>query len=282
MEKLKELIEREKRKNPKEFLDAERKGELLHYLGPAMKKANINPALLNQYCKERSHDSDLHKQIETFIDTVSVNLDESLYEPYYQSNTPPNNMGIADVMAAHRASGNIRTKLKRLKVFCALGSVICLGVGVRYLTSRYIIHAAVFCVAAADLLRISYNAYDKKYCSLFLTMIGGNVTRLTDTIFKFAKSVVGMTDPQDDPLLRLRNEVLWGNLLQDTFVQKLYHKVCSPLTKLQPVFVYFSPCPMLSHVGSHRSRRPRRTTAECTLLPCWYRWWGLPEACSSI
>lgn len=226
MDKLKELIESERRRNPKEFIDAERKGELLHYLEKSLKKAQINPALLNQYLKERPHETDLSNQIEAFVDKTSVLLDESLFEPFYQSTVPSDNMGIADVMAAHRSSrSRIGTALKRIKVACALSSLLCFGLGVRYGVSRYIIHAGMFCVASLDLLRISYNAYDKKYCSLYLEMIGGSLSKVTDTIFKFAKTIVGMADPEEDPLIRLRQEIIWRNLFRDTFIMQLYLKV---------------------------------------------------------
>jgi hypothetical protein len=225
MDRLKELIDQERRRNPKEFIDAERKGELLYYLENALKKANINPALLNQYCKERPNDTDLGNQIETFVETASGLLDDVLFEPYYASQASPNNLGIADVMAAFRASGGTYKPLKQLKVGCALTSILCLGLSVRYGMSRYIPHSFVFLAMAADLLRVSYNCYDKKYCSLYLHMIGGSVSKLTDTIFKFAKSVVGMAEPSDDPLLRLRSEIVWANVLQDTLLQQLYFKV---------------------------------------------------------
>jgi hypothetical protein len=265
MDKLKEVIENERRRNPKEFMDAERNGELLHYLSPAMKKANINPALLNQYCKERQkpHEKDAVQQVEVFITTVSSALDETLYEPYYHSHTPPNNMGIADVMASYRANGRIRTTLKKLKVVCAFGSLLCFGVGVRYLTSRYLLHAGAFMFAAADLLRISYNSYDKKYCSLFLEMVGGNVSKLTDTIFKFAKSVVGMSEPHDDPLIKLQSEILWSNLMQDTLALTLYKKVRAELYCCG----FFMVLVLIVVSSSQYSfKSPRRNTARATAL----------------
>ena len=225
MDKLKELIETEKRRNPKEFIDAERKGELLHYLEKALKKANINPALLNQYCKEQIPENGVLDQIESFVQSASFHLDDTFYEPFYQHNLPSNNMGIADVMAAFRTNSKIIKPLKRIKVFCALSSLFFFGIGIQYGMRRWIPHAILFLGLSADLFRISYNCYDKKYCSLYLHMIGGNVSKLTDTIFKFAKSVVGISEPEDDPLLRLRTEIVWRNLLEDTILQFIYHKV---------------------------------------------------------
>lgn len=51
------------------------------------------------------------------------------------------------------------------------------------------------------------------------------MSSIADTIFKFAKTVVGVSDPSEDPLFKLRTEIIWTNLGDDTITLKIFEKV---------------------------------------------------------
>ena len=76
-----------------------------------------------------------------------------------------------------------------------------------------------------DLLHISYNCYDKRYCSLYINMIGGDMSKVGDTIYKFVKSAIGITDNSQDPLIKLYTEIQWNLVLTDTISKALLSKV---------------------------------------------------------
>lgn len=226
MDKVKQVIDAEKRRDPSGFAKAEKNGELLSFLGPAFRRAKIDPTVLQQYCDSGRMQSGEPVGLDDYVDLASGTLDEIFFEPFYQHQLPSNNLGIADTMASFRSAGHISTTLKRIKVACAVTSLISFALSIRYGMTHYFLHAIVLGILAADLFRISFNCYEKKYCSLYLDMIGGSAVKITETIFKFAKAAVGISDPADDPFVRLRTEIVWRNLIQDTIILGLVHKVC--------------------------------------------------------
>ena len=221
-DRVQEVIDSEKRRDPKGFRTAEEKGELLQFLDSALKKANVNPVHLERLLSE-SIGEDIG--LEAYIDMASSSLDEVIFEPFYEHQLPSNHMGLAEVMSNLRSSSQILVPLKRIKVCSASAALLCFGLAIRYGIKKYILHSALLFVLAADLLRVSYNCYDRKYCSLYLNMIGGTASRAADTIFKFVTTMVGLTEPEQDPFIGLRKEIVWKNLAQDTFMQALYMKV---------------------------------------------------------
>lgn len=220
MDKLKSVIAEEKRRDPKGYQAAEEKGELLQFLDPALKKANVNPVLL-----KRLEEENVSFSIESYVDLASETLDDIFYEPFYHHQLPSNHMGLAEVLSNLRSSSQILIPLKRIKVLCAISALFCFGLSIRYAIGKYIPHSLVLLLFAGDLFRVSYNCYDKKYCSLYLHMIGGNPIRAADTIFKFVSSMVGISEPSVDPFVGLRKEIVWKNLVQDTMLRTLYYKV---------------------------------------------------------
>lgn len=226
MEKLKQVIDSEKRRNPTGFTRAEKNGELLTFLEPALRKAKIDPALLHRYHINgaASNNGEL-AHLDDYIELASSTLDEIFFEPFYQHQLPDNHLGIADAMTTFRSAGHISGLLKKIKVMCATISLFCFALSIRYGMTHWVLHSLALFAIAADSFRISFNCYEKKYCSLYLNTIGGSAMKLMETIFKFAKSIVGVSDPADDPFVRLRSEISWGSLIQDTILLGLYHKV---------------------------------------------------------
>jgi hypothetical protein len=218
--KLQALIARKKRADPAGFQAAEASGGLYKYLEADMRRENIDLSVLSEYQSLNGVGD-----VDIFIQNAAHHLDDIFFDPLYNAQLPSNHMGIAEVMTNYRSAKNVILPLQRVKVVSALGSLICFSMFVRCVLRGYIPYAVIYVVAAADLLRISYNSFDKKYCSLYLNMIGGTVGNVADTIFKFAKTVIGIAEQSEDPFLRLRKEVIWALLIEDTMVQTIYRKV---------------------------------------------------------
>lgn len=46
-----------------------------------------------------------------------------------------------------------------------------------------------------------------------------------ETLFQMAKTAVGLAEPGEDPMLKLKYDVVWSILAEDTITKKLYLKV---------------------------------------------------------
>jgi hypothetical protein len=214
---LKQLIAAKKRSDPAGFRQAESRGELLSYLKEDLKRARIDPSVLS------SHLGNQAGTFDEYVDIASFHVDEVLFEPYYENNIKSNNLGLADVMTKFRVSQS--RPLKNIKVAAALSSALCLGFAVISTVRGRPVYSLLYGLCFSDLLRISYHCYDKKYCSLYLESIGGSAANLADSIFKFAKSAMGITPSTEDPLVRFQSEVLWENLVQGSTTVMLVGKV---------------------------------------------------------
>lgn len=228
-ENLKQIIARKRKDDPTGFSKAERNGSLQKYLEGDMRRAGIDLSefsTLNQPATTNPI-----QDVEKYVQIGSEWLDENLFEPHYKTNRAENHMGVAEGLAALKSSKKIEYRLRNLKVFCAISSLMCFGLGISQLMRARLPHAVILLLCSADLLRISYNCYIKNYCSIYINSLGGNVSKVADTIFKFAKSAVGITDSSDDPFVKLKAEIIVSNLIHNTFSLNIYHKIQESLRK---------------------------------------------------
>jgi hypothetical protein len=151
---------------------------------------------------------------------------------------------MSETLAACRSSIRIQKKLTNTKVFFAFLSVFFFSFSVfSFMNSRggAILKSAFLMFFSLDFLRVSYNCFIKKYCSNFIKIYFGDVAKTTSSIFKAAKSALGVTDPSEDPLLQIKHDVIWTMLLEDTLSQHLYIKVIIYYSNsffLYPVFFF--------------------------------------------
>jgi hypothetical protein len=220
---LRAIIAAKKQVDPAGYRQAEARGELLSYLRDDLKRAKIDPSALNQLNRTNRTNNQVGA-FDEVVETVSFHLDEVLYLPYYESNLASNHLGLADVMTKFRTCRNNRP-LKNLKVAAAVSSILCVGLALSSTLKGRILFAGLYGVCAADLLRISYHCYDKKYCSLYLESTGGSAANLADSMFKFAKTAMGLAPPQEDPFVRFQTEIVWENLVQGSLCMQLVSKV---------------------------------------------------------
>ena len=229
--KLKRIIEKKSKDDPEGFHKAFNNGDLLHYLSHDLKNANIDKSTLSVYLdslmkkKNTNNTSSKEFNVEEMLDSVSSFLDENIYEPYHQGNKSSNYMGIAEVLSKYKSSATIMPYLKKLKVVSASISLFGVALAIRNMTKGRVPQALLLGAASFDLLHISYNCYDKRYCSLYINMIGGDMSKVGDTIYKFVKSAIGITDNSQDPLIKLYTEIQWNLVLTGTITNILLSKV---------------------------------------------------------
>ena len=226
--KLKRIIEKKTNEDPEGFRKAFNNGDLLHYLKYELKNANIDPSVLSSYINssmKKKHTTSKDFNLDETIGSASSFLDENIYEPYYQSHVSNNYMGVAEVLAKYKSSATIMPYLKKLKVVSAAISLFGVVFAIRNLTQSKLPQALLLGVISIDLFRISYNCYDKRYCSLYVNMIGSDISKVGDTIYKFVKSAIGITDNSQDPLIKLYTEIQWSLVLKDTITEVVLSKV---------------------------------------------------------
>lgn len=231
--KLKRIIEKKTNDDPEGFRKAFNNGDLQHYLSHDLKNANIDKSALSVYLdslmkkkkKNTSNSASKEFNFDEMLDSVSSFLDENIYEPYHQGTKSSNYMGIAEVLSKYKSSATIMPYLKKLKVVSAAISLFGVVFAIKNMTQGRVPQALLLGAVSFDLLHISYNCYDKRYCSLYINMIGGDMSKVGDTIYKFVKSAIGITDNSQDPLIKLYTEIQWNLVLTDTISKALLSKV---------------------------------------------------------
>jgi len=228
------IINEKKKSDPRGYSKALNDNCLLEYLSADLRRAKINTSMLKidkngqisisvpSHTMKRNIDNDT---ILDYFDTISATLDDNLFEPYYQSTLSANHMNMAETMAAFKSSQKIQERLKNTKVVCGVSSFLLFSYSLYSLMTGNVLKSAFCFYASADLLRVSYNCYTKNYCSIFIRKYFGNVAKLGDTLFQMAKSVVGLTEPEDSPLIKLKEGIILDILMEDTLSKILYLKV---------------------------------------------------------
>ena len=134
-------------------------------------------------------------------------------------------MNIADTIAKCKPSKKIEEKLKYIKVSSAFISFFAFSYSIFSIMRGGIPKAGLFLFLSADFLRVSYNSYINAYCSIFIRKYFGSVSKTGETIFRMVQSAVGLTEPADDPLIKMKSDVVWNILVEDTLTKALYLKV---------------------------------------------------------
>ena len=248
--KILKLVNRKKREDPEGFQKAARNNDLVYYLGKELEREGIDASVLRSYLADagsgssrsragsgsrpavrrgNTSSSSASNDIDQYVATASDVLDELIYDPVYCAVRANEHTSLVESMAAVKNSSHIGTQLGRVKVFSAFTGLLCLGYALSSFSRGGPIKSLVLLLFSADLFRVSFNCYTKNYCSIFLHTVGGDINKLTKTVFQFAKTAVGMSDPAEDPFIRLKHEVMWELLLHKSFVEMLIKKVRTSL-----------------------------------------------------
>eukprot|EP01038_Epipyxis_sp_PR26KG_P011315 gene11315-15177_t len=234
------IIMKRKNEDPKGFAAAEKRNDIKSFIREELMKNRINPDLLdipsisNTERINRSNNNPI-EDIDMFVKVASDMLDQNIYESYYQNNLKSNHMYIADAVSAIQSSRKINLFLRRTKVVFAVTSFLSLSMTLRNASrgSSGVMPCIIYGVLALDFLRISYNCYHKNYCQIALHRLVSDTTKLTQTIFKAAQSMIGMTEGNiDNPLQQIKDEIIIGVLVENTFIIKpIYEKAIELIRK---------------------------------------------------
>lgn len=134
-------------------------------------------------------------------------------------------MNMAEAIAACKSSRRIEERLKSVKVTCCALSLFSFVISLYSIMRGSLPKGAVFLFLSADLLRISYNCYINNYCAIFIRKYFGSISRVGESIFQMAKAAVGLAAPSEDPLAKIKHEVLWEVLMEETLSKMAYLKV---------------------------------------------------------
>jgi hypothetical protein len=225
--KIETIIKKKKHEDSVGYQMAEKREELPNFLSKELRDAGISKAKFMEVTGATSSDdnlSNLSDDFEIYVNIIADGLDDNIYDPYYQSRLASNHMGLADTMKTLRSGKKINNRLKFVKVVTAISAVISFAWGIRKYTQGSFLATGISFFISADLLRVSYNCFIKQYCSLAINFLGGSAQKLGATVIEIAKSAMGITEPGDDPLLRLKHDLLYEVLVEDTFSKQVYLK----------------------------------------------------------
>lgn len=180
-------------------------------LSKELKSAGVDPTKIN---------------LESLTDSatdLSVMLDEKVFHPYFSRQAGPAENAVLEALIMFGHSKKIEETLTVPKLFFASMSVLLLLASLSKL-KRNPLYSIVYFFGAADCLRISYNCYTKNYYSLAVKKHTSNPGTMVSSFVAWAQKAVGAA-VVDDPLKKLKEEVSWEILLEETWGKYLYHKV---------------------------------------------------------
>jgi len=208
MEKLtaiEHIMKRVKCSNIEEFRSNQKK--FCEILSKELKAAGIDTSKVNV--------ADLIDDLDTTA--ISELLDANLYAPYFASRAGTFENSVLEAIIQFGYSRKIQSALVIPKLFFASLSILFfLGALFKYRANP--IYCTIYVVLALDSLRISYNCYTKNYYSLAAHKATESPVDIVSTIFKFAQQAVGAA-PYEDPLRKMKEEVDWKILFENTIVK---------------------------------------------------------------
>ena len=202
---------RKARDDPERFERAMATGTLKGYLANYIWLGAFDAQLVDLY--QNSPSLFYAKYIlDSGADDTSALLDTYVFEPFHFPEANPTNSAPSTLQSFQSVSRVVHP-LKKLKVCCFAGSLFCAGSSLFALSRGRIGSTFVLLVGSADLMRVSYNCYDKRYEQLYTNKLTGSVNRLCDTAFNFTKSLFGICP---NPLVKLCTQIDGGVLIRDT------------------------------------------------------------------
>lgn len=214
------VILRKARDDPERFERALTTGNLTGYLANYIWLESFDAQLVDLY--QRSPSAFYAKFIiDSIADEGSEILDTYVFEPYHYSKADPANL-TPSTLKSFQSISKVVHPLKKVKVGCFAGFLCCAGFSIFALSRGRMGSTFALTVGSVDLMRISYNCYDKRYEELYLNKLGGSVNRVCDTVFNVTKSLLGLCP---NPLVQLCTQIEGGVLIRDTTALGLLKQV---------------------------------------------------------
>jgi len=208
--------------------------ELVRYLERDLEGTGIHLSLVLEYerqfrAKFTHTDIMLIKasiMVVNTINSLSLALDGSFYEPLYRRYLPKNYLGVAELLALNNSHNTIIPVLRTIKVVCSTLSVYNGGLAIGAYAMGQLPRGAFHCVVCYDLFMVSFNCYGYRYYSLYIDMITSNASTVGETIYSFISTVIGATHKVQNPLVKLYAEIQWNLLWEGTITKNCITQVC--------------------------------------------------------
>jgi hypothetical protein len=161
------------------------------------------------------------------LDDLSNTLDDNIFGPMLaQKITGPVETTLLENIHLMKFYHKLHKNLKFTKIICAFFGICALGTsigkGIRGNGGLAIIYAAL----AADLFRVSYNAYTKHYIIMLLRRMG-STENITKSVVSWATNALGLASSKDtsDPFTQINEEIQSDLLFSQTLGQKVVQVV---------------------------------------------------------
>jgi len=165
--------------------------------------------------------------LQSFIDNIETNqlsqyLDECVYEPIFEYQSGEHETNVLESIISFGGSKKIETQLEIPKLFFASIFLILLCAGLTRL-SRYYSFAVLYLILAYDSFIVSYNCYKKRYYSIASKKMCSDPGNILKSVFTWAQKSVGcIVSPDADPLSKLKENVNWEYIAEDTILKLIY------------------------------------------------------------
>lgn len=196
------LIEKKKVEDPVRLQQALDRGTLRSYFATYIWLDVIDEGLVAEY-EASPFEFHIKYTIDLFVYNSSEMLDSSLYRPQ-NFVASIDDTGITGTLRSFQSLTQVVHPLRKIKVGCFAGGVLCAGLSIAALARRRVPSSAMLLVGSVDLLTVAHNCYDRRYRELCIVKHVGDVNRFCDTVFGFAKSLVGLAP---NPLLQMCTEI---------------------------------------------------------------------------
>eukprot|EP01041_Mallomonas_annulata_P007963 gene7963-16299_t len=222
---LEEIVDRKKRDDPIGFSKAQREDRLTEYLAFDLYAIGVDPCAFKlSYQNPKSNGfNGTYVLLPRFVVEGSEILDV-LYSRLYKQGDCMVELMLASI-PHYDALSFLNIKLKTPKVIFAAAGSFCLVNSLDKLLSRKgAVLGIVFAVLSADLFRMSYNCYIKKYCELVGRNYFGSMERTGNTFLSWAQSSMGIKDESENPIRRVQVDLIWEAVLADTITEKIINQ----------------------------------------------------------
>lgn len=157
---------------------------------------------------------------DALLQDAAAQMDARIFEPWFESEAGGGELqrSMTNKFADYKSFSQIDLQLRKIKVGCLVGSVLCAGMAVSSFLGGRLAHALIYAVSAHDLLRVSYNCFIKRYCARAATRLGGSILEAAGNVL--LNVVNSALFGQPDVVSRLQREVLWDVLFDDTLAKR--------------------------------------------------------------
>ena len=131
----------------------------------------------------------------------------------------------SDMLSSMRSSYTVVQPLKWIKIVCFYGSLGLLGLSLSKLARERVFLSSTMMFGSMELLRVSYNCYDRRYNTIYRDQLFGDSERRKKTGFQTFSSLMGRIHPFQNPFYKVHHHINWKILVKDTLCEDIYNQV---------------------------------------------------------